>query len=125
MALVGVCELLGASVFVTTVVVGAVALLHPASVRPQVRPPILLLPPTKSQWTPPLNPNTPTKQQAFARDILFQVLANLLLTASALFGRVTAGVALSYLGLYTIYVLVVLYLDRAQRRAAHGCVRTG
>ena len=34
--LIGVCELLGASVFVTTVVVGAVATLHPASVRPQV-----------------------------------------------------------------------------------------
>lgn len=34
--LIGVCELLGASVFVTTVVVGAVVLLHPAHVQPQV-----------------------------------------------------------------------------------------
>ena len=76
--------------FVTTVVVGAVALLHPASVRPQ----------------------------AFARDILFQVLANLLLTASALYGRVTLGLALVYLSLYALYVLVVLYLDRAQKRAS-------
>lgn len=63
--------------------------------------------------------------QAFARDILFQVLANLLLTASALYGRITAGLALAYLGLYALYVLVVLYLDRAQRRAAHGCVIWG
>lgn len=60
--------------------------------------------------------------QAFARDILFQVLANLLLTASALYGRITASLALAYLGLYALYVLVVLYLDRAQRRAAHGWV---
>lgn len=50
------------------------------------------------------------------------MLANLLLTASALYGRITAGLALAYLGLYALYVLVVLYLDRAQRRAAHGCV---
>lgn len=34
--LIGICELLGASVFVTTVVVGAVAILHPTKVRPQV-----------------------------------------------------------------------------------------
>lgn len=35
--LVGVCELLGGAIFVTTVVVGAVSILHPAQVRPQVR----------------------------------------------------------------------------------------
>jgi len=88
--LIGICELLGASVFVTTVVVGAVALLHPASVRPQ----------------------------AFTRDILFQLLANLLLTATALYGRVTFALAFVYLSLYALYVLVVLHLDRAQRRAS-------
>ena len=68
------------------------------------------------------SPPPQQRTKAFARDILFQVLANLLLTVSALYGRVTAGLALAYLGLYALYVLVVLYLDRAQRRAAHGCV---
>lgn len=87
--LVGVCEILGAAVFVTSIVVGAVALLHPATVRPQ----------------------------AFARDIFFQVLANILLTASALYGRVTWGLGLVYIALYATYVLVVLYLDRARKRA--------
>jgi len=35
--LIGVCELLGASVFITTVVVGAVAWMHPAKLQPKVR----------------------------------------------------------------------------------------
>jgi Ca2+/Na+ antiporter len=48
--LIGVCELLGASVFITTVVVGAVAILHPASVQPKVRQPVWSLPLLTTPW---------------------------------------------------------------------------
>jgi Ca2+/Na+ antiporter len=42
------------------------------------------------------------------RDIIFQLLANTLLTVSALYGRVTVPIALGYLLLYALYVFVVL-----------------
>lgn len=53
--------------------------------------------------------------QAFVRDIVFQILANVLLTVTALYGEVTLTLALGYLFFYAIYVLVVLYLDRMKK----------
>lgn len=47
-------------------------------------------------------------------------MALLLLTISALYGRVTIGLSFVYLGFYALYVMVVLYLDRAQKRKGHG-----
>jgi Ca2+/Na+ antiporter len=46
---------------------------------------------------------------------VFQVLANVLLTITAIYGRVTVPLALGYLLFYALYVLVVLYLDRVKQ----------
>jgi len=52
------------------------------------------------------------------RDVVFQALANSLLVMSAIYGTVNIGIAFGYLAFYVLYVLVVLFLDKLQRRRA-------
>ena len=80
--LIGVGALLGASMFVSTVVVGSVTIISPSRV--QVDPVI------------------------FIRDICFYIFAISVVAYISITGTVTLGVAACYLVLYTVYVLVVI-----------------
>ena len=79
----GLNALLGAGVFVTTAVVGCVALVTPVHVQ----------------------------QKAFVRDVLFYMLSLLLLFVLGLHASVTTVTSLTMLLLYVVYVVVVVAMD--------------
>jgi solute carrier family 24 (sodium/potassium/calcium exchanger), member 6 len=86
--LVGVGALLGAAIFISTVVVGSVVLTQPRGAA--IRVPVL----------------------GFMRDALFLAAALLLVGWCGLRGEVSAAAAAGYLALYGAYVYAVFWVDR-------------
>jgi hypothetical protein len=90
-------DLLGASVFISTVVLGSVCLVANA---------------TFSQWT--------IDRRAFLRDVVVYMVAVSVILIVASDGKITTGEASMFLGIYAVYIAIVVAQSRMKLRGGGG-----